>query len=113
MKTILVTLFSFALIGSQTVFSAATRGLVQDQTCTCCSCEQTDCCVQQSSGAPAEPLASVPANSNVQTQQFVAVVCTILLQQPLSARKRGFVGIHSSPSIPAVPLFKQNCAFLI
>lgn len=68
--------------------------------------------MKQSSDVPAEPLASVPV-TNLQTQQFVAVLGTLLLQQPLSNSDRIVVSAYSSPTAPVVPLFKQNCTFLI
>ena len=80
--------------------------------CTCCDCEQTNCCVTQSSTDPT-PLPAAAAPTGSQNLNSFSITASISWTLP-----RGEADFSSADKLAPrcaarVPLFRRDCALLI
>ncbi len=80
--------------------------------CTCCACNQTNCCVTKSAPAQA-PLPVAPAQTVSQNLNLFSITASIAWMLPRG--EAGFSPADNSSSLVAarVPLFHRDCALLI
>jgi hypothetical protein len=81
--------------------------------CKACACQQAACCVAPAS-APTAPQAPATESRSTEQQLLTALATiTVALAEPIStALPVGKVTLPVTP-VPAVPLYCQNCTFLI
>lgn len=80
--------------------------------CTCCDCQQTNCCVAKASTDSA-PLPLAPAQTGSQNLDSFSI--TVSIAWTLPRGEADFSSADNSASLLAtrVPLFRRDCALLI
>lgn len=83
--------------------------------CNDCACHQPSCCVSSAPAAPTPaPQAPAPETRSTEQQLLTALASVaVTLAPPLSTGYPGNKVTQSVPAAPAVPLYCQNCIFLI
>ncbi|MDQ6631725.1 MAG: hypothetical protein M3Y82_08185 [Verrucomicrobiota bacterium] len=112
MKTVLAILFSLLFAGAPTVFSAnAAATSKETKNCVCVKCSRNCCMAQQS---PSQPISSAPTRAGSQNNwQLIAAMVKLFLHQPAVVSAKISSPVLSSPLMAAVPLYQQNCSYLI
>jgi hypothetical protein len=80
--------------------------------CDCAHCKIAACCAK--SNAPRAPVAPAPVPSSYQNEWQALAASLICLLTPLSPLATEHPSQFSAPAVfTAIPLFQQNCCFLI
>jgi hypothetical protein len=110
MKRLSAIALSLLLLWVQ-VFALTLPAAAMPVECRCCECEQTDCCVAESSSGSL-PLNATPVPSaQFNLHQFTAAASLVWL---LPTGEMDFASTSASLPPPArVPLFTRDCALLI
>lgn len=115
LKTIVVLLFSLALMGSPFVFqghSAQTDR--KPKSCSCCACKKVSCCVTSAPVAPQEPIPVQSTRSVSSTElQVIAAAIELLVDNSSDKKFRSESNFPPASSVVAIPLYQQNCIYLI
>jgi hypothetical protein len=82
--------------------------------CKACTCQKMSCCVAPAS-APTAPQAPATESRSTEQQQLVTALATITvaLAEPISTRLPAGKVTLPVTAPPTVPLYCQNCTFLI
>ena len=112
MKRLSAMILSLLLLWMQVFVLAQPLGAAVPAPCRCCDCQQTDCCVSESSSTP-QPLASAPVQSvQLNFNLFSPLASLAWLLPPGEADI--FSAASASPLLAArVSLFTRDCALLI
>lgn len=115
MRRAFAIVFSLLLVVGQWASAMPSAPQRLADACDDCSCKMTACCVTQ---APASqqtaPQSPAPETRSTEQQLLNALAASAaLIAAPIStALPAGKITVHA-PSAPAVPLYCQNCIFLI
>lgn len=111
MKRLSAMILSLLLLWVQVLVMAQPLGAAATP-CRCCDCQQTDCCVSESSSTP-QPLTTAPVQSvQLNFNLFSPPPLLVWLLPPGQAD--GLSAPSASPlSATRVPLFTRHCALLI
>lgn len=112
MKRLSAMILSLLLLWAQVFVLAQPVGAATPTACRCCDCQQTDCCVSETSSAP-QPLAGSPVQSvQPNLNQFTITASPAWLLP--SGESDVFFTASASPLAAArVPIFTRHCALLI
>ena len=112
MKRLSAIVLSLLLFWVQVFLMAQPVQVDQPAKCTCCACNQSNCCVTQSSTDPA-PLPEATVQAGSQNLASFSPPASIVWRLPHGAA--GSSSADNSPSLLAarVPLFRRDCALLI
>jgi hypothetical protein len=115
-KSLLAILFSLALVWAQSVparcVQPASTGMARTA-CKCCHCGGADCCMKKSAPVRQSPPAAPAPAASQQVQLLLLTPATVAFVLP-SAASSPISSPAASPERAAdLPLYQQNCTFLI
>jgi len=116
MKLLLAILFSATLVWAQcvpAVCAQAAPAAAGGSACACCHCGSGDCCMGKTTQRP-QPMPAAPAPRGSQSSHLLLVAPAALafvLPQALGFTFSPGAEAHSRTA--ALPLYQQNCTFLI
>jgi hypothetical protein len=116
MKLLLAILFSVTLVWAQCVPAAcaeAAPAAAGGSGCSCCHCGSADCCMGKTTQRP-QPMPAAPAPRGSQSSHLLLVApaaLAFLLPQAPDLTFSPEAPAH--PRAAALPLYQQNCTFLI
>jgi hypothetical protein len=115
-KRLLAILFSVTLVWAQSVpvvCAQAAPAAAGGSGCSCCHCGSADCCMGKTTQRP-QPMPAAPAPWGSQSSHLLLVAPAALafvLPQAPGFRFSPEAATHSRAA--ALPLYQQNCTFLI
>jgi hypothetical protein len=115
-KSLLAILFSLALVWAQSVparcVPSATAGVARSA-CKCCHCGGASCCMKKTAPNP-QPMPAAPAPTSAQHLQLLSLApVAVAFMLPSAASSPLSSPAAASVRAAAVPLYQQNCTFLI